>query len=121
MYKSRCHSKVFSHIVRRSISEQYLYSFTELLSLLNIILPIFHEETTKKKKHFNEMDIAYMKTSVGLTNDSDFVHSDFIEQNLGIAIPYLIIILLCTLSGCVGNIMVIGCVLCYKVFFRFWP
>ena len=35
------------------------------------------------------MDIAYMKTSVDLTNDSNFVHSDFIEQNLGIAIPYL--------------------------------
>ena len=74
----------------------------------------------KEEKHLNKMDIAYMKTSVGLTNDSDFVHSDFIEQNLGIAIPYLIIISLCTLSGCVGNIIVFGCVLCYKVFFRFW-
>ena len=62
------------------------------------------------------MDIAYMKTSNGFTNDSDFVHSDFIEQNLGISIPYLIIISLCTFTGCVGNIMVIGCVLCYKVF-----
>ena len=58
-----------------------------------------------------------MKTSNGFTNDSDFVHSDFIEQNLGIAIPYLIIISLCTLSGCVGNIMVIGCVLSFKVIF----
>ena len=57
-----------------------------------------------------------MRTGSGFTNDSDFVHSDFIEQNLGSSIPYLIIISLCTLSGCIGNIMVIGCVLCYKVF-----
>ena len=75
----------------------------------------FYEET-KKQKHFNKMDIAYMKTNSDFTNDSDFIHGDFIEQNLGIAIPYLIIISLCTLSGCIGNIMVIGCVLCYKVF-----
>ena len=65
----------------------------------------------------NKMDIAYMKTSSGFTNDSDFVHSDFIEQNLGIAIPYLIIISLCTLSGCIGNVMVICSVLSFKVIF----
>ena len=64
------------------------------------------------------MDIAYMKTSSGFTNDSDFVHSDFIDQNLGISIPYLIITLICTLSGCIGNLMVIGCVLYYKVISR---
>ena len=56
-----------------------------------------------------------MKTRNGYTNDSDFVSSEFIKENSEIAIPYLAIISAFTLSGCVGNIMVIGAILVYKV------
>ena len=61
------------------------------------------------------MDIPYMGTSSGFSNDTDFINSDFIENNLGLALPYLIIITLCTIIGCIGNAMVIGCVGVYKV------
>ena len=64
--------------------------------------------------NFN-MDIAYMKTRNGYTNDSNFVSSEFIVQNPEIAIPYLTILSAFTLSGCVGNTMVIGAILVYKV------
>ena len=61
------------------------------------------------------MDIAYMKTRNGYTNDSSFISFEFIEENPEIAIPYLIMISAFTLSGCVGNTMVIGAILVYKV------
>ena len=61
------------------------------------------------------MDIAYMKTRNGYINDSNFVGSEFIKENPEIAIPYLIILSAFTLSGCVGNIMVIGAIVAYKV------
>ena len=56
-----------------------------------------------------------MKTSNGSKNDSDSVHFDFIAQNPGIAIPYLTLVSICTVTGCIGNLMVIGSVLSYKV------
>ena len=56
-----------------------------------------------------------MKTRNGYTNDSNFVSSEFIKENSEIVIPYLLIIGAFTLSGCVGNIMVIGAVLVYRV------
>ena len=56
-----------------------------------------------------------MKTRNGYTNDSNFISSEFIAQNPIVAIPYLIIISTFTLSGCVGNAMVIGAILIYKV------
>ena len=61
------------------------------------------------------MDIVYMKTSNGFTNDSAFVHSGFIAQNPGISIPYLLLISVSTVTGCIGNSMVIGSVVTYKV------
>ena len=83
-----------------------LHNFSKLLWFLNIsfVQSFTGRERIERFVTLNKMDIAYMKTSNGFTNDSDFVHSDFIEQNLGIAIPYLIIISLCTLIGCIGNI-----------------
>ena len=56
-----------------------------------------------------------MKTRNGYTNDSNFVRSEFIVQNPEIAIPYLTILSVFTLSGCVGNIVVMGGILVYKV------
>ena len=61
------------------------------------------------------MDIIFMKTNNDFTNDSDFVQSDFIAQNPGISIPYLILISISTVTGCIGNAMVIGSVATYKV------
>ena len=61
------------------------------------------------------MDIANMKTRNGYTNNSNLVSSEFIMENPEIAIPYLIILSTFTLSGCVGNTMVIGAILVYNV------
>ena len=61
------------------------------------------------------MDIIYMRTKNGYTNDSDFINSDFIARNQGIAIPYLIMMSVITISGCIGNSLVIGSVATYKV------
>ena len=61
------------------------------------------------------MDIIYMKKNNGFRNDSNFVQSDFIVQNPGISIPYLILISISTVTGCIGNAMVIGSVATYKV------
>ena len=59
------------------------------------------------------MDIAYMKDSA--SNGSNLIGSNFIDENPEISIPYLILISAFTLNGCVGNVMVIGAVLIYKV------
>ena len=61
------------------------------------------------------MDIIYMRTKNGYTNDSDFIHSDFIARNPEISIPYLIMMTIITVSGCIGNALVIGSVATYKV------
>ena len=68
------------------------------------------------------MDIVYMKTSQGYTNDTDFISDRFIQENLALSIPYLILLILGTLSGSIGNIMVIGAVMVYKVrFYTYRP
>ena len=43
---------------------------------------------------------------------------DFIERSPGISIPYLTFLCLFTLTGSVGNLMVIGSVVTYKVSFN---
>ena len=48
-------------------------------------------------------------------NDSDLITEDFMKQNPGISIPYLTILSICTVSGCIGNVLVIGSVTSYKV------
>ena len=58
-----------------------------------------------------------MKTNLGNTNDTNFVGSDFIAKNTAVAVPYLILISIVTVTGSVGNLMVIGSVLTYKVCF----
>ena len=56
-----------------------------------------------------------MKTSYNTSNDNDAMSINFIDKNPIVAIPYLTVISTFTLSGCVGNTMVIGAVLTYKV------
>ena len=56
-----------------------------------------------------------MKTRDGHTNDSSFVVSDFIAENTAVAVPYLVSISIATVAGSIGNLMVIGSVLTYKV------
>ena len=56
-----------------------------------------------------------MRTKNGFTNDTDFVHSDFITRNPIISIPYLILMSVSTLSGCIGNTLVVGSVISHKV------
>ena len=58
------------------------------------------------------MDIAYMKNNY---NDSNLITEDFMKENLGVSIPYLTILSICTVSGCFGNVLVIGSVTSYKV------
>ena len=64
---------------------------------------------------FINMDIAYMRDSDGANNGTNRISSNFIEKNPKISIPYLALISAFTLNGCVGNVMVIGAVLVYKV------
>ena len=61
------------------------------------------------------MDIAYMRGSDGANNGTNLIDSNFIDENPEISIPYLALISAFTLNGCVGNVMVIGAVLVYKV------
>ena len=56
-----------------------------------------------------------MKTRSGHTNDSTFISDRFIEENVALSVPYLILLVLGTLSGSIGNFMVIGAVIVYKV------
>ena len=56
-----------------------------------------------------------MKYNNMTSYSNDFGGLDFIEENPEISLPYLILISAFTLNGCVGNIMVIGAVLVYKV------
>ena len=61
------------------------------------------------------MDIPYMKHYNKTSNSTGFGGFDFIHENPEISIPYLVLISAFTLNGCVGNVMVIGAVLAYKV------
>ena len=56
-----------------------------------------------------------MKDSDNAVNGSNLIGSNFIDKNPEISIPYLALISAFTLNGCVGNVMVIGAVLIYKV------
>ena len=58
------------------------------------------------------MDILYMRVNYTLVGDNNFI-----EENPAVAIPYLTLISIFTLSGCIGNMMVIAAVLTYKVSF----
>ena len=60
------------------------------------------------------MDIGYLRTESDSTNNSG-ADRDFIERNPGISIPYLTFLCLFTLTGSIGNLMVIGSVVTYKV------
>ena len=61
------------------------------------------------------MDIPYMKYYNKTSNSSGSGGFDFIQENPEISIPYLALISAFTLNGCIGNVMVIGAVLAYKV------
>ena len=56
-----------------------------------------------------------MKTGHNISDGTTEMSINFIHKNPIVAIPYLIVICAFTLSGCVGNTMVIGAVLTYKV------
>ncbi len=47
--------------------------------------------------------------------DPGYIDSTYIRNNMGVAIPYLTVIILATMSGTVGNFLVIGAVMVSKV------
>ena len=61
------------------------------------------------------MDIAFMKVNLNISNSSTATEFNFISENTEIAIPYLILLSIFTLNGCIGNSMVIAAVVNYKV------
>ena len=56
-----------------------------------------------------------MKIIGNKSNESGLNNFDFIAENPGVAIPYLTLLSLFTLNGCIGNFLVIAAVLSYKV------
>ncbi len=56
-----------------------------------------------------------MRTSQGWTNDTGFISDRFIQENMALSVPYLILLVMGTLSGSIGNTMVLGAVIIYKV------
>ena len=66
------------------------------------------------------MDLVYMRTEYILLNDTDFISDNFIRENPAIAISYLTLLCIFTVSGCIGNMMVIGAVLTHKVIVLEW-
>ena len=56
-----------------------------------------------------------MRTSNQFVNDSGFISDTFIKENSGLSIPYLIVLVISTVIGSIGNLMVIGSVITYKV------
>ena len=63
------------------------------------------------------MGLVYMRSDHILRNETGFVGDNFIRENPVIAIPYLTLLCVFTLSGWVGNMMVIGAVITHKVIF----
>ena len=61
------------------------------------------------------MDLVYLRAEYILFNETGFVSDTFIRENSAVAVPYLTIICIFTMSGCIGNTMVIGAVLTYKL------
>ncbi len=47
--------------------------------------------------------------------DSGYIDSTYISKNMWVAVPYLTVIVLATISGTVGNVLVIGAVVVSKV------
>ena len=66
-------------------------------------------------RHDKDMDLVYMRGEYIPFNETGFVGENFIRENSVIAIPYLTLLCIFTLSGCIGNTMVIGAVLTHKV------
>ena len=76
------------------------------------------------------MDIVYYRREDTNVHDNESVDPfvigpDYIKTHPNIAIPYLIVIILATISGTVGNVLVIGAVVINKVrilllYFRFF-
>ena len=64
------------------------------------------------------MDLLYMRSDYVFLNQTGFITDNFIRENSAVAIPYLILLCIFTVSGCIGNSMVIGAVLNHKVFFK---
>ena len=56
-----------------------------------------------------------MRSDQNLLNETGFITDNFIRENPTVAIPYLTLLCIFTLSGCIGNTMVIGAVLTHKV------
>ena len=68
------------------------------------------------------MDIVYYRrensnVSANESADPFVIGPDYIKTHPNIAVPYLIVIILATISGTVGNILVIGAVVINKVSF----
>ena len=63
-------------------------------------------------KYYREEDFSVPKNE---TVDPYEVGSDYIQKHPRIAIPYLVVIILATVTGTVGNIFVIGAVVVNKV------
>ena len=61
------------------------------------------------------MDLVYMRGEYNPFNETGFVGENFIRDNSVIAILYLTLLCIFTVSGCIGNTMVIGAVLTHKV------
>ncbi len=60
------------------------------------------------------MDLVYMRDNPQ-ANGTTFRGHEFIEDHPGVAIPYLILLTIATVSGCIGNCMVIATVMTNKV------
>ena len=105
-------------MLKDGLIQKALHSTTNCFSCCNGV-KIAALSSAKRQRHFDtaniKTDIIYMKTKNGYTIDSDFVHTDFIKKNPGISIPYLILMSISTITGCIGNTLVIGSVLSYKV------
>ena len=70
------------------------------------------------------MDIVYYRredSNVPANESADpfVIGPDYIKTHPNIAVPYLIVIILATITGTVGNILVIGAVVINKVRFLF--
>ena len=66
------------------------------------------------------MELEYVTSDPIIFNDTGFVSNNFIRENQAVAIPYLTLLCIFTVSGSLGNTMVVGAVLTYKVIFFFY-
>ena len=47
--------------------------------------------------------------------DPSVIGSDYVETHKNVAVPYLVVLIIATISGTVGNILVIGAVITNRV------